>query len=195
MKKYLFIGSHVDDVELSCAGTISKLLESGHQVTVLCMSRRYEGIDLINEWSLSLSQLGATFFFCRDFTTRHFNSQSNEILQILYEFKDYDYVFTHHPDDIHSDHSVVGKASLRVFKNTNLITYQGAWNTRKIDNNYFVRLEKNHLQNKVECLKHYNSQSHRAYIHPDFIWANALNSGVMCGTKYAESFQSINIIQ
>lgn len=195
MSKYLFIGSHVDDVELSCGGTITKLIEDNHLVTIITLSYLYGKDSLLDEWKDSISVLKPDFIQAKDFRARLFTEQRQEILDFLCTLKGYDYVFTHSVTDIHQDHKVVGEESLRAFKHTNLITYTGEWNQRTVTKNYFTGLNSHHIETKMSALRCYASQANRPYMKSDFIWANAMNNGVMCGHKYAESFHAINLIQ
>jgi len=196
MSKYLVISSHTDDAELSCGATISKLIQQNHTVTVITLSCVYEGVNLSLEWVKSMETLSVDSYHKFNFTTRLFHEEKNDILQKLYEFNNqYNFIFAPSSKDVHSDHATVGQCAERVFKNSNLITYTADWNTRNRQTNYFQRVEQSHVEQKIKALACYESQKHRAYMHPDYIWANALNTGVMCGTKYAESFNAINLIQ
>lgn len=190
---YLFIGAHVDDVELSCAGTICKLVEQGHLVSVITLSHVYEVTDLLNEWRDSMDKLHVYYTAFQNFKTRHFHEQRQEILDFMLTLK-YDYVFTHSPDDVHQDHKTVGEEAQRAFKNTNLLTFTAEWNQRTVTKNYFFSLNSNHIETKKVALDCYKSQKARPYMKSDFIWANAMNNGIMCGSKYAESFQVVNLI-
>ncbi len=206
MSKILFIGAHTDDVELSCGGTINKLIDQlsdyggmENDINVLTLSRIYSGVDLEPEWSNSMLSFGDEMSArLLDFETRNFNKSRQEILQYFYDLQkkeEFETVFTHSPFDLNQDHSIVGQESIRAFKHTNLITYCADWNTRDFTRNYFVKLEAKHIQKKIEALACYKSQVNRKYMNPDYTWANALNIGVICNTKYAESFQAINLIQ
>jgi N-acetylglucosamine malate deacetylase 1 len=194
MSKYLFIGAHVDDVELSCGGTISKLIEEGNDVTVVTLSYMYGDLDLLAEWNESMIDLNVKNILYKDFRTRLFSEQRQDILDFLCTLKGFDYVFTHSANEIHQDHKVVGEESLRAFKHTNLITYTGDWNQRTITKNYFVRLNADHVESKVLALVDYVSQRDRPYMKLDYIWANARNMGVMAGCEFAEGFEAFNII-
>ena len=192
--KYLFISSHVDDSDLACGATMADLIERGHEIHVLTLSTVYEGVDLLSEWVDSMKVLGVHSTFAMGFKTRHFHESYDEILQSLFSFKGYDFIFAPSAEDFHSDHSTVGRACERVFKNDNLITYQHPWNSRELKYNYFVQLEKRHIDKKIEALACYKSQAHRNYMNPDYILANAVNTGAMVGLKYAECFNVVNMI-
>lgn len=196
MKRYLFISTHVDDAELSCGATIAKLLEQGNHVTVLTFSCVYEVGNLSLEWVKSMESLNVSTYQKNDFKIRLFHQNSNDILQRLFLVKEneYNFIFAPSSEDFHSDHATVGRCAERVFKHSNLITYTGDWNTRTKKTNYFVRVEQSHVGQKIKALSCYESQKEKPYMHPDYIWANALNNGVMCGSEYAESFYAINLI-
>jgi len=194
--KYLIIAPHTDDESIACGGTIASLLERGHTVDVITLSCIYDKVNLSLEWVAAMDVLGVTSYRKADFTTRQFYKQYDDILQYLYPYTagEYDFIFAPNSIDAHSDHSTVGRACERVFKNDSLITYQHNWNSRTIEMNYFVELEKRHIEKKIEALACYKSQQHRSYFNKDYIYANALNTGVMCGLKYSEGFKSINLI-
>src|SRR5687767_3330767 len=98
--KYLFVGAHVDDVELCCGGYIARELELGHEVTILCLSQNYNGVNLRHEWLESMNVLKPDDFEIRDFKTREFQVYRQQILQLLcdYSKNNYDFVITHSVD-------------------------------------------------------------------------------------------------
>lgn len=197
--KYLFISSHTDDTELSCGGFISLLKDKGHHVGVITLSQVYshptlKKVNTLQEWKESvLFNLKVDYAHEYDFTTREFYKEQDEILQVLFSYEYYDFIIAPDPKDLHSDHSVVGHCAKRAFKNKNLITYTGDWNRRTITHNYFVKLKKGHIENKIKALECYESQKHRPYMSPDYIWANARNMGVMAGCEFAEGFEVVNL--
>jgi N-acetylglucosamine malate deacetylase 1 len=193
MSKILFISSHVDDADLMCGGTIAKLVEQKNEVRVLTLSCKYEGVNLTNEWVASMDSLGVQQYDKQDFPTRLFYSHKNEILQLLYHYSGFDYIFIPMPD-LHSDHSVVSNQAQRAFKTENLIGYMPEWNARRITKNYFVKLEHRHVQKKLEALGCYKSQQHRNYFRQDVIVGAMHVNGMMVNTEFAEAFQVVNLI-
>ena len=191
--KYLFIGAHVDDAELSCGGFISKLIEEKNHVRVITLSQIYQNQNLLPEWFNSMDILGVDYLGHYLFKTREFYKDHNEILQELFSHNHYDFIVSPSALDVHSDHSVVGHCAKRAFKTKNLITYTGDWNRRTITHNYFVKLKKGHIEQKIKGLACYESQQHRLYMNPDYIWANARNMGVMAGCEFAEGFEVVNL--
>lgn len=189
--KYLFIGAHVDDIALSCGGFITKLKESDNFVHCMTLSHIYNGVDLFNEYGKSSKVIKSDFTTASNMKVREFNRQ--EVLDVLIRQEHYDYIITHSSKDFHQDHKLVGEESIRAFKTKNLITYTGDWNRRTVTHNYFVKLKKGHIEKKIKALACYESQKHRPYMSPDYIWANARNMGVMAGCEFAEGFEVINL--
>lgn len=185
MSRYLFISPHCDDHEISCGGTIAKLVENGHKVFVDALS--WCGNDkLILEYENATLKLGADLFKPGGFTVREFDSK--RLADYFYVIKNsYDFVFTTSPLDRHDDHRKVGEQARRIF-NGNLVNYMCPFNG-DLSPNYFVELSEQHIQKKIEALKCYKSQSHRSYMSEEFIRSWAIVNGLRAGVKYAESFK------
>ena len=193
--KYLFIGSHVDDTNLCCGGTISRLLREGNEVWVISFSKEYSFGDLTQEFEASMLELGVHNYIVHNFETRHFERDRQTILDGLFMLKEvnFDYVFTHSANDFHSDHATVGRESLRAFKHSNLITYTGSWNTRNQSKNYFVTLDGVDVIKKMKSLQCFASQSNMPYMNRDNIMGELRVNGLMCNSIYAEAFELITM--
>jgi N-acetylglucosamine malate deacetylase 1 len=188
----LFIVAHVDDSEISCGGTIAKLVSKGEYVKVISLSKVYDGVDLSCEFGRSMNVLMSEFQYY-NVETRRFNSHQNYISDIIYEkIKGFDNVFTHDCSDRHDDHRVVAEKVRRLY-NGNLFTFITPLNGNESPN-YFVELNESHIEKKVAALECYKSQSHRNYMQSDFIHGQAIYNGVKCGKKYAESFRIKKLI-
>ncbi len=196
MSKYLFISPHLDDSELAAGGTIARMKEEGHKITVVTLSTIYEGVNLSLEWISSMNTLMVDHCIQQDFKTRFFDTQHDAILQYLFTIqKDgYDFVFAPSSVDFHSDHSTVGRICERVFKHVNLVSYTHPWNTRGVTQNYFIQLKEKHISKKTDVLSCYKSQLKRNYFDEDYTYAEAKRTGVICGSEYAEGFQVVNFI-
>lgn len=190
MSKYLFIGAHTDDTELSCGGTMAKLAEAGHDVNCLALSYCDQD-ELLKEYAQASEILGVNFYN-EGFDVRCFNQQSLFIADALLSFKGYDFVFTHSEHCRHPDHRTTAQESKRIF-NCNLITYIQPWNGQH-EENYFVEITGEHLEKKINALWCYRSQAHRPYMSADFIRAQARVNGVKIGKQFAEGFRVQRLI-
>jgi LmbE family N-acetylglucosaminyl deacetylase len=185
---HLFIVSHVDDAELSCGGVIQKLNLKGEHVKVYSLSYIYNTQDLSGEFIDSMECLGVKSFQYFNAETRRFNVHQNRINEVIYEkTRLYDNIYTHSLNDRHPDHRIVAEQVRRVH-NGNLFTFLCPWNGQH-DENKFVEISEQQLEKKIEALRCYKSQSHRAYMSEDFIRSQAIYNGVKCGKKYAEAFR------
>lgn len=192
MSRYLFIGAHVDDIELSCGGTIAKLKDQGHIINILTFSKIFNGVNLEHEWKESMKLIQPETSTLYDYPVRHFKEYRQLILDILIGLKGFDYIFTHSAQDFHQDHSVIGEESIRAFRTENLLAYKGEWNG-ELNKNYFVHLDERILYKKMLYLDCYESQEQREYMMSDSVYATALTNGLKCKTKYAEAFEVIHL--
>lgn len=195
VKKILFISPHCDDSELGAGATISKMIHDGHEVHYLGLS--ICGNSFLEKECRSACQvLGVENIDIRNFTVRRFDTERQAILDLFVEIKKSlhpDIIFIPSLTDHHQDHYVVSKEALRAFKCT-ILGYQLPWNINHHVKNYFIHVSVDHLEKKVEALSKYSSQSNRAYMEPDYIWAASTVDGIIAGSKFAEAFEAIRII-
>lgn len=192
MSKYLFVGAHCDD-ELCFGGMMLKLSEQGHEITYIPLSWCCKD-DLIKECIESSKILKVSKIWIGDHDVRHFDDSRARIADYFSQLNGgYDFVFTHAVNDKHPDHRTVAEESLRCFTG-NLFTYIGPWNGDE-NPNYFVELSESQLETKIKALECYKSQAHRAYMHPDFIRAQARYNGIRCGKLYSEGFKVVRLVQ
>lgn len=199
--KYLFIGAHPDDLELSCGGVIRKFFQNYHTTHVNIQSICGIKDELIAStavmFDLTLSDSEILHKYNGDeIPVREFVAHRQEILNRYISLRDEeqpDVVFTHCINDIHQDHRVVAEECRRAFKNCTLVAYCHPWNGNQ-DSNYFIEITEEELQIKLKALSCYKSQSHRTYMNPDFIRAQAIYNGIKCGRKYAEAFRIEKLI-
>lgn len=184
----------MDDTEISCGGLIAKLVERGNFVHVLSLTDTYNDINLYDEFEASMKILDVDVYQTDYFKTRRLNQSPNEIADLArYWTSGFDYVFTHSENDRHSDHKTVAEQVKRVV-NGNLITFMTPCNGNE-DSNYFVELNEQQLEKKLEAVACYRSQVHRPYMQPDFIRAKAIYNGVKCGVRYAEAFRILRKLE
>lgn len=187
--RILFIGSHTDDIELACGGTIAK---QAHDIFCLVFSV-CDNPSLHSEFRATFRHLGIKEENTRvlNHNFRQFYWQQGQILDILIDMREAiqpQMVFTHSVNDCHQDHKIVAQESVRAFKNRNLLTYTHPWNGNG-EENFFVEISKDNLDRKIKALSCYSSQQHRPYFNPEFIKAQAMVNGIKCGKLYAEGFK------
>lgn len=199
----LVLSPHTDDGEFGCGGSITKFLEEEKEVYYVAFSTAKDSVpldmpkDILEiEVKEATKRLGipTSNLIVYKFQVRKLNYVRQEVLEELIKIKKEispDLVFIPSLNDLHQDHHAVAMEGMRAFKQVSILGYEIPWNNITFHTQAFVKLEKKHIERKIEALKAYKSQSHRLYATSDFIWSLARTRGVQIGTKYAETFEVI----
>ncbi|MCA8939194.1 MAG: PIG-L family deacetylase [Planctomycetes bacterium] len=198
-QKVLVVSPHTDDGELSCGGTMARLVAEGREVHYLVLSSKYVVDESRfkpetprDEMHEAMKVLGVTQIHVRDIPVRHFSTHRQDILQCLWDFNAKhkpDAVFCPSLRDLHQDHNAVAHEAMRAFKKTNIFGYEQPWNTHVFSTECFVRLEAEHIDKKIAALRCYASQADRTYLQEEVIRGWARTRGVQIGCEYAECFE------
>jgi LmbE family N-acetylglucosaminyl deacetylase len=194
---FLFLGSHMDDVEITSGGTIHKLISQGHEVQYSSFSACHNPLALELENIKATKALGIprTNIKNFEFPVRHFSQYSQDIADLILRLEKEikpDAVFTQSANDKHPDHAEVGRQALRVLK-CSVLTFTSPWNGAPRET-YFVQLSKENLNAKLNAVACYKSQEHRPYTKGDFILSMAQVSGIKANCEYAEGFEVVRMI-
>ncbi len=201
----LVLAPHTDDAEFGMGGTIAKLVELGNEVHCVAFSACEQSVlpnfpadVLITETKKASRILGIlpdrlTLF---QYEVRSFGLQRQSILNDLIKLREEikpDIVFIPSLGDIHQDHRVISEEGVRAFKFSTLLCYELPWNNLTFTNSCFCYLDERHVELKVEAVLEYQSQAHRAYASPDFIWSLAKTRGVQINQQFAECFEVVRL--
>ena len=96
--------------------------------------------------------------------------------------------------DIHQDHRTIAEEGLRAFKRTTILGYEIPWNNFEFSYQWYVALDKEHVDRKVAALEKYASQQHRRYANEEYVRNLARTHGVNVNREYAEVFQVYRVI-
>src|SRR4051794_37379841 len=132
-----------------------------------------------------------------DFEVRTFPERRQDILELLIElWEDWrpDAVFQPSLHDVHQDHQVVAAEGLRAFKRTPVLGYETPWNNFDFSYQAYIALERTHRERKVAPLEKYESQQHRRYSDPEYIWNVARTHGINVNRAYAEVFEVYRVV-
>ena len=198
-KRALVLSPHTDDGELGCGGTLARLAGSGCHVRYIAFSIANRSLPegfppdtLAREAREATAVLGIEDVVLHDFDVRTFPKHRQEILELLVEeTKNYrpDVVFQPSPSDMHQDHQTIAKEGLRAFKRTTVLGYLLPWNTSGFSDDCYIAFGERELEQKVEAVGKYESQSHRSYADPEYIRSLARVHGVTIGRPLAEVFK------
>ncbi len=204
--RILILAPHTDDGELGCGGTIARFLEEGKDLYYVAFSTcrntvapGYPEDRLEQELKMAMRTYGINddHLFILDYQVREFNSERQKILDDMIRIGnqlDPTYVFAPSLNDVHQDHHVIAEEAIRAFKKNTLLAYEVPWNNLQFNNQTFIKLEKRHIDKKIEAINCYESQKNRAYSAPDFTIGQARTHGVQVGCEYAEVFELVRWI-
>ena len=228
MKKILIICSHPDDEILGCGGTIAKNIEIGNKVSVIFTHegssarynnhRSYEAKkDIITRKKMAKK---ASKYLKYNILNFHNNvNLQNEknfklklIKSLIKDINQYkpDIIFTHHSNDLNSDHSYTFDAVINACRPSSnflvkeLILFEVASSTdwaylnqkEQFIPNLYINIKKN-FKKKIEALKFYNDEmrkfpNSRSYRGLEYL---AKYRGGQVGIEMCEAFKIIRKIK
>lgn len=202
-KNILILSPHTDDMEVGMGGTIyyiNKYFNINLKILVFSCSNNslkgpYKNNITKEELKKSLKTLNISNKNVKvlNFITREFNKSRQDILEILYKYKDKtDIVFCPNSNDLHQDHQVIYKESIRAFrKDCCIFGYELLSNTLISNLTCFFELDEETINKKIESIKCYNSQLYKRNDIPEIMKNLAIIRGAEIKVKYAELFEII----
>lgn len=191
---HLFIGSHPDDLEISCMGYIVKLLKEKQKIYLYICSdgdkTRYdEQIASFKE----LKKIGDFKFQIDKFKIRTFEENFTAIrnrLEEIIRINNIHYVYAPYVMDTHIDHRTLAQAAIDASRKISLIFYESP-SSYDLEPNYFAILNQEILDIKVKLFKIHRSQytkSNSNYFYNKII-STADFRGISIYEKYAEAYK------
>lgn len=126
----LAIGSHPDDIELGCGGTLMKAARAGHDVYMYVLTKGGKSgnpAERTRELFESAMFIGAKTLWVDNFEDTELTVGSEVINHIEYFIHraDPDIILTHPPNDYHHDHRAVSECTIEAARNSqNVISYE-----------------------------------------------------------------------
>jgi len=198
-KKVLAVCAHVDDIQITCGGTVAKLLEAGAQVKLVFTV----GFERPGQPSLgNLQKLGASvatmgvkdFVIFEDIQFNDLPLRSDELRrrldEIMKQFKPH-LVFTHHTDERLVDHEVTARTAIELAKRHSVrAIYTGEIRgcSFGFEPDVYVDISDT-FERKMAALRALTPDVKPEWILPPAQEAGEVR-GKQCGVKYAEAFAS-----
>ncbi len=202
-ERILVLAPHTDDGEFACGGSIAQWASRGVDVHYIAFSDCHQSVPdgwpadvLVGEVKAATRVLGVPEDNLRilDFDVRNFATRRQDILQAMVdldaELKP-DLVLLPSVADLHQDHHTVAVEGMRAFKRRSMLAYEVPWNNIQFRTECFVALEQEHVDQKLQAIKAYESQQHRAYSDPEFLRSQLVFRGTQIGVRYAEAFDVV----
>lgn len=202
--RLIFIGAHCDDIEIGCGGTVLELLRRHPGAEVCWVVLSSEGPRKAEARRASKAMLrgaGACDVRILDFRGAYFPSQMAELKDAFEDIKrshNPDVIFTHHRDDLHQDHRVVGELTWNTFRNHLILEYE----IPKYDGglgspSFFVPIRPAFVKRKVDLLMRiFTTQHQRVWFTPDTFTSIMRLRGIECNAAggHAEAFHARKIV-
>ena len=194
----LAIGAHPDDIEIGCAGTLLKLIESSavSEILWVVLSGESERAEEARRSAEALLD-GVAHSEVRicDFPDGFFPYEGKKVKDFFEGLKaefSPDVVFTHQRDDLHQDHRVTCELTWNTFRDHLILEYE----VPKYDGdmgapNVFVPLDEEIRQRKIDHLMgHFDSQHSKRWFTAELFSSMLRLRGMECNApnSYAEAF-------
>jgi len=202
---YLFVGAHLDDIELAAAGTIAKLKAAGHEATMLVLSKSdytdIHGNDLRDvQTALREGYEAATILGCElivlDYPTKDIPYNSSVIgdIEKVIVDKKIEAVFTHNIHDTHQAHVNTAHSTISAARYLNTIymyepIYPSGRAPQPFNPQVYVDIS-DFIEIKLDSLRAHKSQYEKykdEWI--EAVKARAIMRGFDSRFKYAECFE------
>ena len=193
----LCLGSHSDDIEIGCGGSVLRLLSSYSNlkfVWVVFSSSVERKREAQASAELFLKDAKQKEIIVKDFRDGFFPFQGSEIKNFFEGLKGVspDLVFTHSRKDAHQDHRLIAELTWNTFRNHLVLEYE----IPKYDGdlgqpNFFIPLEQDIYQRKIRYLTEaFESQRAKRWFAPETFLALMRLRGMECvaPSGYAEAF-------
>lgn len=203
--KILAIGSHPDDIEIGCGGSILKHRAEGHEVKMIVLTGGGKGGDLpekelvpvrFQEAKAAASLLGAELE-CWDYIDTKV-PDTDELIQriekVVNEFKP-DRVYLPYSQDTHQDHRITsnaGKAACR--KVRQILEYEEPSSYNSFNASYWIDISP-YIEKKLESIKLHVSQGHKEILKAKSIEGLNLYRGYQSHVDYAEGFYTFRFLE
>ena len=206
-ERVLAIGAHTDDIELGCAGLLSRLRREGSEIKVVVFSRAEESLPegtaadtLERECSKAMAHLGlgASSLIVYRIPVRRFLEFRQSILDNLIAInKQFEpmLVLTMSGRDTHQDHQVIHNESVRAFRSATLLAYEIPWNQQETSTQLIVELAAEDLDTKNAMIGEYKSQISlgRSYMDGNYAATSAQFRGYQSKMTLAEAYEVITM--
>ncbi|HWH58128.1 MAG TPA: PIG-L deacetylase family protein [Terriglobales bacterium] len=202
--KILCLGSHSDDIEIGCGGTILRLLAEGQEVDVtwiVLASNADREREARNSASKFLDRADKKNVVVKTFRDGFFPFEGAQIKnyfeQDLKPISPH-LIFTHSRKDAHQDHRLVAELTWNTFRNHLILEYE----IPKYDGdmgqpNFFVPLDREMCENKVDYLMEaFGTQRPKAWFAKETFFGLMRLRGMECvaPSGYAEAFYCRKVV-
>jgi LmbE family N-acetylglucosaminyl deacetylase len=198
LQSILAIGSHPDDIEIGCGGTLLRLLaeQSLHVHWVVLSGAGQRADEAKSGAERFLRQAKSRQVTIEDFRDAFFPANYAEIKEYFLQLRQDispDVIFTHRREDLHQDHRLVAELTWNTFRDHLIFEYEIPKYEGDLGQpNVYMALDEAQCASKVSAImESFPSQHGKSLFAEDIFWSMMRIRGVGAGpnTKYAEAFE------
>jgi LmbE family N-acetylglucosaminyl deacetylase len=200
-RRLLFIGAHMDDIELGCGALMHSVAKRAEIRCVTLSDNRVDLPDdsLTAEHRASLQILGveASNIDIYSFVTRRFSEARQDILDRMIKLRDSympDVVFTHSGRDIHQDHEIATGEVIRAFRGVTVLGFEILRSTSGFVPNLFYEVSEVDALQKVAALAQYQTYREKSYLGEGAVRSGLIRYGTIAEKPLAEAFDVMRLI-
>jgi LmbE family N-acetylglucosaminyl deacetylase len=200
----LCLGSHCDDIEIGCGGTILHLLAEHPNATVFWVvlsSTEARAEEAQRSAAAFLAKAGCKEVMIKTFKDGFLPYQGAEVKSFFEELKQEispDVIFTHYRHDLHQDHRLACELTWNTWRDHLILEYE----VPKYDGDFgtpncFVELDESLCRDKVRSIvNNFASQREKHWFSEEIFLAVLRLRGMECrsATGYAEAFYSRKLV-
>ncbi len=196
--KVLCLGSHCDDIEIGCGGTILKLIETYQNIIIYWVvfssnpQREKEANISANKFLANVENRQILIKKFKDGFFPFIGAEIKEAFEQLKQDINPDLVLTHYRNDAHQDHRLISDLTWNTFRNHLILEYEIPKYDGDLGNpNFFVHLDKAICQKKIDyLLNSFESQRNKHWFTEETFMSILRLRGVEANApeKYAEAF-------
>jgi N-acetylglucosamine malate deacetylase 1 len=198
----LAVGSHPDDIEIGCGGTLARFVKRGYRVYAMVMTCGGKGGDprvRRGEQLASTRILGIRDVFWGNFEDTRlpfYDNLTPEIEKVVNKTRP-SFVFVHHGSDTHQDHRQVSACTVVATRNIPNVLFYECPTTLNFSPNVYVDI-RDFMKLKCRSLACHRSQVMKTNVDRhsiiDIARATATFRGTQCRIPVAEAFSSLRMI-
>jgi LmbE family N-acetylglucosaminyl deacetylase len=202
--RILCLGSHCDDIEIGCGGTILRLLQEHANVAVhwvVFSSTAVRAEEARRSAAAFLEQAGSKEILIKEFEDGFMPYNGHEVKKFFEELKarvSPDLIFTHYRHDLHQDHRLICELTWNTWRDHLILEYEvpkydGDFGTP----NFFVELDESLCQRKTRrIVEHFGSQQQKHWFAEETLLAVLRLRGMECraASRHAEAFYSRKLV-
>jgi LmbE family N-acetylglucosaminyl deacetylase len=193
----LCLGSHADDIEIGCGGTILRWSQS-YKINcrwIVFSSGGKRKQEALTSARLFLKSADSKTVIVRNFRNGYFPYVGSQIKDYFEQVKQQfnpDIIFTHYRNDLHQDHRLLSELTWNSFRDHFILEYEiPKYDADLASPNFFVVLDQVTCEKKIKyILSSFKTQKDKHWFRRETFFSMMTLRGIECRAagQYAEAF-------